>query len=145
MRKVLLATVAAAFLPLAAHAANVVTFSQVSNANTLTATENGALTQTTLTITDAIINIGQLLGAPIPILNFFSLTATSNDPAVGLLGAIVQHYDGTFCLSTAAGCGGINTLSGSFSDAVFGGAGGPGLTLHVNSPPDTLSLSSAII
>jgi len=144
MRSLLLAT-ALAVLPIAAGATNIVTFSQVSAINTLTATENAGLTATTLNITDAVINIGELLGAPIPILVFFGLNATSNDNAITFLGAIIQHYDGTFCMTTGPGCTGTNVLSGTFSDAAFGGAGGPGITVNVNNPPDTLSLTSAII
>jgi hypothetical protein len=75
----------------------------------------------------------------------FNLNATSVDAAQILGGAVIQHYTGTFCITSAAGCGGTNILSGSFSDAAFGALGGQGLVLNVNSPPDTLNLSSSVI
>ena len=62
-----------------------------------------------------------------------------------VLTAVIQHYDGTFCFSSLAGCGGTNLLSGVFSDAAFGGLGGPGLNINVNNPPDTLTLASDVI
>ena len=126
-------------------AANLTTFSQTSNTNTLVATVNGADTQTTLTVNDAAISVGQLIAGAPPATVFFDLHATSNDVAVPFLGAVIQHYDGTFCLTSAPGCGGINVLSGTFSDAAFGALGGPGLTVNVNNPPDTLTLTSALI
>jgi hypothetical protein len=58
---------------------------------------------------------------------------------------VIQHYSGSFCITSAIACGGTNILSGTFSDAAFGALGGPGLVVNVNSPPDTLALSSSLI
>ena len=109
------------------------------------ATVNGADTQTTLTVTNASIDIGQFLGNPVLPPALFSLSATSNDAATTILGAVIQHYDGSFCITSGAGCTGTNLLSGNFSDAAFGGLGGPGLVVNVNNPPDTLTLTSDIL
>lgn len=145
MKSLLLAGVALLGLVGAANAANIVAYSQTSGANTLTATVNGANTITTLTIDDAAVSVGQLIAGAPPATVFLSLSATSNDVATPFLGAVIQHYDGTFCLTSAINCGGVNVLSGTFSDAAFGALSGPGLTVNVNNPPDTLTLTSSII
>lgn len=145
MKSILLATVLSLGLVGAAEAANVTTFAQTSNSNTITATVNGADTQTTLTASDAAINISQLISGAPPATAYFSLNATSIDPAVSFLGAAIQHFSGTFCLTTAVGCGGVNILSGVFQDAAFGALSGPGLTINANEPPDLLVLTSDII
>lgn len=129
----------------AAQAANISTFAQTADANTLTATVNGADTQTTLTVDSAAIDISQLVSGGAPLAAFFSLSATSFDAAASVGGAVLQHYNGTFCLTSGAGCGGVDILSGTFTDAAFGALGGPGLVVNANDPPDTLSLSSAVI
>lgn len=144
MKAILLAGAAIIGIASAASATNIITFSQTSQSNTVIATTNGANTQTTLSIVDAALSIGQILGGSPPATAFLDMTATSNDPAVTVLTAVIQHYDGSFCITTAAGCGGTNILSGTFTDAAFGGLGGPGLAVNVNNPPDTLVLSSAI-
>lgn len=147
MSKLLTATALGAALAVAsaAHAANIVTFSQTSGLNTLTATVNGTDTQTTLTVTDAAVTIGSLVSGPPPASVFLDLSATSIDPATTLATIAIQHYSGSFCLSSGPGCTGVDVLSGSFTDAAFGALGGPGLTVNVNDPPDTLSLSSSLI
>lgn len=128
-----------------AWAGNIVTFAQTSGVNTLTATVNGADTQTTLTVTDAAVTIGSLVSGPPPATVFLDFSAHSIDPAATLGSAVIQHYSGSFCLSSGTGCTGVDVLSGTFTDAAFGGLGGPGLTVNVNDPPDTLSLSSSLI
>ena len=144
MRTALLAATVLTAMAGAANAANVAAFSQTSGSNTVVATVNGADTQTTLTITDAVLSIGQFI-AGLPPASLFSMTATSIDAATTIASAVLQHYSGTFCITTGAGCTGTNVLSGTFTDAAFGGLGGPGLVVNVNNPPDTLSLSSALI
>jgi hypothetical protein len=128
-----------------ANAANLITFSQTSNTNEVTATTNLADTQTTLTVNDALVAIGQLITGPPPPTAFFDLNATSIDATTTILSAVIQHYSGSFCISTATGCGGTDVLSGTFSDAAFGALDGPGLVVNVNDPPDTLALSSSLI
>jgi len=143
MKSILLATCCVFAAVATAHATQLSAFSQTSGSNTVTATDNG--TTTTIGISNALVDVSQLFGnLPVPAASF-SLSATSNDAAFSVLGAVIQHYDGNFCITSAAGCGGINYLSGTFSDAAFGALGGPGLTVNVNSPPDTLVLTSSVI
>lgn len=145
MKHLVLAAALCAGLAGSAQAANISTFAQTSGTNTLTATVNGADTVTTLTVDSATIDISQLVSGGAPLSAFFSLDATSVDAAATVGGAVLQHYDGTFCLTSAAGCSGTNILSGTFSDAAFGALGGPGLVVNANDPPDTLALTSAVI
>ena len=144
MRTALLAATVLTASIASANAANVAAFSQTSGSNTVSATVNGADTITTLTITDAILSIGQFI-AGAPPASVFSMTATSIDAVATIAGAVVQHYSGTFCITVGLGCTGTNVLSGTFTDAAFGGLGGPGLVVNVNAPPDTLSLSSDLV
>lgn len=145
MKTLLLASVAIIAATVSASAANLIAFSQIANTNQVIATTNLADTQTTLTVNDAAISIGQFIAGPAPATAFLDLSATSNDAATPILSAVIQHYGGSFCISTGAGCTGTDVLSGNFSDAAFGALGGPGLVVNANSPPDTLSLSSMLI
>ena len=143
MRSLLLAAVASIAAALPAQAAQVITFGQTSNSNTVTATDNGAQTQTTIQITDAQVNISQIItGAPLGLADF-NMTATSTNAAVMVGPAVLQYYNGNFCISTGAGCTGTDILSGTFTDAVFGA--GNQLSVNVSNPPEALSLSSAVI
>lgn len=127
-----------------AYAAQIAAFGQTSGSNTVTATTNGANTQTTITA-DAVVDLTQLFGnSPQPGVDLH-LSATSIDAATPFLGAVIQHYDGSFCITASPGCAGTNFLSGTFSDAAFGALGGPGLTVNVNNPPDSLVLTSDVI
>ena len=120
-------------------------FSQNSGTNTVTAVANGTDTATSLTITDAQVTISQLFGNATPITADFDLTANSTDSAQLVLGLAVQHFSGGFTITSGPGGTGVNFLSGTFTDAAVGAAGGPGLVVNVNSPPDTLALTSAVI
>lgn len=143
MKKLLLATVAVLGLSVSANATQIIAFGQVSGANTLTASANGTGTQTTLS-TDTAISITQLFGNA-PTTGFLDLNATSIDAAQGIGPALLQHYAGTFAITSLAGGAGTNFLSGTFSDAAFGLATGEQLSINVANPPDTLSLTSGVI
>jgi hypothetical protein len=141
----LLATTAivagACFFHAPAYATLITGFSQESLTNTVTATDNG--TTTTISIpAGTLVTLGgglfNVAGAS------FQLLATSIDAAINVSGEIIQHYSGSFCVSSISGCGG-NFLSGTFSDAAFGAAGGPGLTVQVSNPPESLVLTSNVI
>jgi hypothetical protein len=127
--------------PYAAQATLITSLAQESLNNTVTATDNGTVTNinipagTLVTLGGGIFNVA---GAS------FELSAASIDPAVLFVGNIIQHYSGTFCVSSVAGCGG-NFLSGTFTDAAFGANGGPGLTVNVSNPPESLTLTSNVI
>lgn len=144
MRKLLLTACALAGIAGSAHAGNIAAFSQTSAGNTVHATVNGTDTVTTLAITNASISIGQF-AVGIPPASDLTLLATSTDAAVPVGSAVIQHYSGSFCITTGPGCSGVNVLSGTFTDAAFGAVGGPGLAVNVNNPPDTLNLTSSII
>ena len=128
-------------VPYAANAALITGFSQEPTTNTVTATDNG--TTTTISYTDVLTTLGGGILGSIPGA-VMSLSATSIDAAILIAGNIIQHYSGTFCISSVAGCGG-NFLSGTFTDAAFGGNGGPGLTVNVNNPPESLALTSNVL
>jgi len=144
MKHALLATTIAAgamFFHAPAYATLLTGFSQESLTNTVTATDNG--TTTTISIpAGTLVTLGgglfNVAGAS------FQLLATSIDAAINVSGEIIQHYSGSFCVSSVSGCGG-NFLSGTFSDAAFGAAGGPGLTVQVSNPPESLVLTSNVI
>jgi hypothetical protein len=147
MRRFILAASLLAGLPLTANATQVISFGQTGATNTVTGTANGTGTATTITVTDAALLVDQLLGVVIPpaLGGFMDLTATSIDAAVPVGTAVLQHYSGNFCITSATGCGGTDYLSGTFSDAAFGSAGGDQLSVNVANPPDTLTLSSSVI
>lgn len=144
MKALLLAGVTALALTASAEAAQIVVFGQTSQNNTVTATTNGAQTQTTISVTDATVDLTQFINGPLNGLDL-NLTATSIDAAQTIGGAVLQHYAGNFCITTQPGCAGTNILSGTFSDAAFGGAGGPGLVINTNNPPDVLTLTSDVV
>jgi hypothetical protein len=144
VKTLLLATAAAIIAAAPAFGANLITFAQIANTNEVFATVNGTDTQTTMTANGAV-SIGQLITGSPPAVAFFTLDATSIDPANTVATAVIQHYSGSFCVSTGVGCTGTNVLSGTFSDAAFGALTGPGLVVNVNNPPDVLVLSSDVI
>jgi hypothetical protein len=130
-------------LPFAANAALIASFSQnASPTPTVTATDNGTVTNITVSGASTTITTGASGIIPNA---FFSLNASSVDAATTIGGNVVQDFDGTFCLTSAAGCGGINYLSGVFTDAAFGALGGPGLTVNVSNPPEQLTLTSDVV
>jgi hypothetical protein len=143
MRKLLYAATALSAMAIGtANAALITGFSQEADTNTVVATSDG--TTTTLSIASGtLVTLGGGLynqpGAS------FQLSAVSTDAAILLGGSIIQqHFSGSFCISSVAGCGG-NFLSGIFTDAAFGANGGTGLVVQVSSPPETLTLTSNVI
>jgi hypothetical protein len=83
---------------------------------------NDGAGSTTITNTDTLVDLTGFFGAPTPINGvYFNFTATSTNAAVlGAGGTIFQRYDGDFSFTSEAGGGGINYLSGTFQDALFG-------------------------
>ena len=144
MRTALHAVLAVALsLPVvgAAHAAIILTFGQTAG-TPITATPNGAGTQTTITASDAPVSITQIENGA-PAAAFFDLNIASVDPVTPLGGGGFQHYSGTFSITAGLGATGTNYLSGTFSDVVLGT--GPSATLTVGAPPDSISLTSDVI
>jgi hypothetical protein len=124
-----------------ASAVLITSMAQESGTNTVVATDNGVTT--TISIAPGtLVTLGggsfNVAGAS------FQMTATSIDTAVNFGGSVIQHFAGSFCVSSISGCGG-NFLSGVFSDAAFGANGGTGLVISASSPPDVLTLTSNVV
>lgn len=151
MKRLLLSTALAVALPAIAMAGpvSVIQLSQTSGSNTVVGTNNTGLTgatgATTISITNQVANVSQLLdNSPFNGVDI-NLTATSTDNAVAFGGGILQHFSGNFCVSTGPNCTGVDLLSGNFTDAAFGVGGGSQLSVNVANPPDTLNMSSGLI
>jgi hypothetical protein len=138
MRKFLLATTLL-FLPVVANAVPVIQFAQTSGSNTITGTPNGTDTATTISGVGVAVNITQDLGGFLGAA-FFNLSATSVDAAQAIGTAVLQHYAGSFKLTSNANGTGTNYLSGTFTDAALGS--GPALALAAGSPPDVITFTS---
>jgi len=115
-----------------------------------TATNNGAMGNaggTTLSAVDIPVTITAIdnsvtLPGSFPAA-FFDLSAVSVTNAVpDGSGHITQNFDGTFSITSLAGAGGVNYLSGTFTDTMFGS--GTGLTMTA-SGPDITALTSDVI
>jgi hypothetical protein len=130
-----LSVLAAAALPIpAANASVLLIFGQTGTGDTVTGTQTGS--STTIT-SDTTVDIDEIDAASIttPISATFTLSATNTGPATMTGGEILQHYNGTFSITSGA----TNFLSGTFSDAVFGAGGA--LTLSASNPSPTQSIS----
>jgi hypothetical protein len=131
----------AMFFHAPAYADTILVFGQ-SSGTPITATENAAQDQTTITALDAPIGITEIQNGS-PVAAFFDLNITSTDLAQPLGSGAAQHYAGTFSIFSGVGMTGTNFLSGSFTDLVFGtGTGG---ALAVGAPPDLASFTSDVI
>ena len=135
------AAVLACSAAMPARSAVILTFGQTGG-TPITATANGAGTSTTITASNAPIDITELLGGA-PGAAFFDLDLTSTDAAAPLGGGGSQHFAGGFSITSGLGATGTNYLSGSFSDIVLGV--GPSGVLAAGAPPDIISLSSDVI
>jgi PEP-CTERM motif len=137
------ALVASALLFGAAPASAIVllTFGQVGTGNTITGTNVGGVS-TTISGANVAVTITQIDAAvATPIAASLTLNATSVGAATLVAGNVVQTFSGSFSITSGA----TNYLSGTFSDAVFGAAGGAALTLSAAQPPDTVSFTSNVI
>jgi hypothetical protein len=142
MKQILLAT--AALVGTAAlsttQAAVILTFGQSIGGNTITATENGADTATTISGTVPV-TITQIIGGGGGGPATLVLNATSTGAANLVAGQVTQTYSGTFSITGA----GNNFLSGSFTDALFGSGTGLTLTASNASPGESVSFTSSVI
>lgn len=144
LRLGVMALAAAAFAP-SLPAATILVFGQQGTADTITGTQSG--TTTTLSAVNARIQVTTIdpsagIAGAFPA--FFNFNATSSAP--GELGAgsfVVQPFAGSFSITSDAGGGGINYLSGDFTDAIFGS--GPSLTLSSGTPGKTVNFTSSVI
>jgi MYXO-CTERM domain-containing protein len=83
-------------------------------------------------------------GGPV-VTGIMNLSAASVGAAAALLGQDGQRFSGSFCITATANCTGTNLISGTFTDAAFGSAGGTDLTVNVSDPSETLALTSSLI
>lgn len=126
----------------AADAATILTFGQSGGGSPITATASGPTT--TIAGTDIAVSITQILGSVTAPLNaFFTLNATSNNAASLVAGNVLQNYTGSFSITSGAGGTGVNYLSGTFVDSVFGQGGS--LTMSASAPPGTVNFTSDVI
>ena len=124
-----------------AEAAVILVFGQNGDGNTITGTANGTNTATTIGGTNIAVTITQLENGVDNTTAFFTLSANSISTATGAVVA-QQDYSGTFCITSLAGCGGVNYLSGSFTDVTFGLITGGGLTMVSAQPPTLVSAAT---
>jgi len=146
MKKVLGALAIVGAVVAAPASANVIrTFGQTAQTTPNTGTNNGS-GQTTISGTNVLVTITQIDALnPTPIFAIMTLNATSFGPATLVAGNVVQEFSATFCITASLGCLGTNYLSGSFSDATFGAAGGAALTMSAAQPPLTVAFTSDVI
>ena len=138
MRKLLFAataiTAVALATPPSANATLILTFGEAASAgDPISGVASGAATA--ITATDVPITITQILGNAVPsnATANFSLNANSFGPATTAGALTTQDFSGSFSIiSTTAGVtDGLNILSGTFTDALFGS--GTSLTLSASS------------
>lgn len=121
----------------AANAATLLTFGQAGQGSPVTATTNGAQTQTTISATNVAVDITQLFGAGAAILpGVLNLNAVSTGAATNGAGVVAQMYSGTFSIMN----GTFNWLSGTFTGASFGS--GSATTLTGSTPTFNVSFTS---
>ena len=130
--------------PASAAPVTILSFTQTSGGTTVTATANGAQTQTTITGTN-ISTAGPVENAGFvnPMYLNFSFTSTNAATSVGT--DTNQNYSGTFSFTGGLNGTGTNYLTGSFTDLALGTTGGTQLTLGASTPTDTVVFSSGVI
>jgi len=152
MKKALLAASVLAGMAMVAMPASadvtIAAFGQPTGAaNGFTLAPNASDTASTLTMTNVAVDYTAFLGGA-AVSGFMNLSANSVSQAASLLGQDGQRFSGSFEIcsqSFCAGPGNVIQLSGIFTDAAFGTAGGTDLTVNVSDPTESLSLSSSII
>jgi hypothetical protein len=132
-------------------AGTVLVFGQNGTSNQFTATNNGSMGNAGGTVLSAV-DIGVTItgidnSVPLPGSfpeAFFNLSATSNSNAANDgAGHITQDFSGSFSITSLAGGGGTNYLSGTFLDAVFGN--GTGLVMTSSGPLGVPTFTSDVI
>lgn len=118
------------------------------------ATNDGALVDatTTLAVTNANVTVTEwIFGGPI-FNAFFNLQAVSDSPAVPIGLGVLQYFSGSFSITSLANGGGVNYLSGTFTDVLVGndglmGSGAFGaFSLQSSDPPTgALTFTSSIV
>jgi hypothetical protein len=139
----LLIAAAAVFAPAPASATTILTFGQTLGGSPIVGTNNG-LGSTTISGVNVLIDVTQIDAALVtPLAAFLNLTATSTAAATLVSGFVVEPFSGMFTITSLPGGLGINYLSATFTDAVFGA--GASLTLSVADPPNSADFTSDVI
>jgi hypothetical protein len=126
-----------------ASADTILVFGQNGTASTVTATANGAETQTTIAGTDIAVTLTAIENGASGTQAFFDFTFTSTSAATLNGGDVNQNFSGTFSFNSAADGSGTNYLSGDFSDITVGS--GNGLVTSASTPGDTVNFTSSVI
>nr|WP_294504386.1 PEP-CTERM sorting domain-containing protein [uncultured Rhodopila sp.] len=115
-----------------AHAAAILTFGQSGNGNVITGTQTGS--STTIAAIDAPVTISQIDAVQsTPLSGFLDMNLTSTSGAVPVADNLQQHFSGSFSITSGAGGGGTNYLSGTLIDVAFGS--GSEFNLSASTPP----------
>jgi hypothetical protein len=128
-----------------AEAAVILTFGQTSNSPTVTATTNAADTQTAMSGSGIAVTISQYAGAGAPISAYLNFALLSDGAATLFSGQVLQAFTGSASFTSLADGGGINYLTASFIDFVFGANGGSSLTLSASEPPGSVAFTSSVL
>jgi hypothetical protein len=127
----------------AANAVEILSFGQaIAGQSPVSATADDPASGETTISTHAEVSVTDCLGCgPLIRPEFLDLSAVSISPAFLVGGNVVQAYTGTFSIIG----GGVNILSGTFTDAVFGA--GTSLTLSASNaaPGQHLTFTSSVI
>lgn len=134
-----------------AQAGTVLVFGQDGISNEFTATNNGSMGfagGTTLSAVDIKVTITGIANSqPLPgsfPTAFFDLIAVSvSNAATDGSGHITEDFSGSFSITSLAGGGGTNYLSGTFHDAIFGN--GTGLVMTSSGPLGVPTFTSDVI
>lgn len=129
----------------AANGATILVFGQNGTAQTVTAATNGPQTQTTISGSDIAVTLTALENGAPGTQAFLDFTFTSTGAATTNLGNIDQSFTGTFTITSTAAPGGINYLSGNFTDLASGAVGGNQLTVGAGTPSDVVNFTSAVV
>jgi hypothetical protein len=146
MKRIVLSTMMGVAMLIAsapkAEAAVILVFGQTGLTNTITGTANVGGTQTTIVGNSVPVAITAIENG-VEVDAFFSLNATSTTNAVTIFGSAAQLYQGTFCVTSGAGCTGTNYLSGTFDNFVLtsGALGGAQLNMGGAEPPGTVTFT----
>jgi hypothetical protein len=139
-----IAALATTFAAAPAMADTILTFGQTLGGSPITATEvGGTSTITGNNVLVTITGIECTVPCLTPIFAFMDFSASSTADATSIASFVEQPFSGSFSITSTAAPGGINYLSGTFTDAVFGS--GASLTLSAAEPPGSVSFTSDLI
>jgi hypothetical protein len=122
----------------------ILVFGQSGDQNLFSAVQSGG--STTLSAVDIPITITNITGLATPLPAYFSLSATADTPAtIDGSGHIQQNFNGTFEIYSGASLTGIDYLSGTFDDTLFGSGTGATLTASTAGGSSSVTFTSDVI